>query len=461
MADKEPMMQAFEWKENPLYKDQAQYFTFEQYYDIPTIIQEIKDKNYKDIILQFPVENLSDAIKVQSAINKNLPATNIYIISDHLKNSCCVDIVGSNHINYDIIFHFGVACLSESEEQQQKIKYIFPRVNMDLVGFTEQAQLLTKSDDGKAQNYIILIDQYQYYLSQEIFQQFKDQENVTLALIQLDKTQKINHLFYGYYLNKPLDKSKKYQLIFTGHEDSDLLEKIFFAKDKFNIEKVYVYNNQIKESPPVSNKSLIKRLSMIEQARDIKCFGILIQNPNTQFCRAVTERVKQVIQYANKKFYTFYMSNLNEAKLNNFPEVEAFVIVSCYRNSLFDLKKYYKLIITPFELEMALRNQSFSNYFLIDGLNQEIEALNLEDIEKEPEDTEQEKKKQANNSQALVAISEENKVAIMGIFQTLDHFTGRNFQGLDINQNVDVKLAVQGLSGIASSYASDRDQNKQ
>lgn len=62
------------------------------------------------------------------------------------------------------------------------------------------------------------------------------------------------------------------------------------------------------------------------------------------------------------------------------------MIVSCYRNSLFDIKKYYKIIVTPFELEMALRNVSFSNYFLIDGLNQQIEDLHLDEIEPEAEE---------------------------------------------------------------------------
>lgn len=32
--------------------------------------------------MQFPVENLSDAVKVQGCIHKALPEVNIYLISD-------------------------------------------------------------------------------------------------------------------------------------------------------------------------------------------------------------------------------------------------------------------------------------------------------------------------------------------------------------------------------------------
>lgn len=50
------------------------------------------------------------------------------------------------------------------------------------------------------------------------------------------------------------------------------------------------------------------------------------------------------------------MNNMNEAKLNNFPEVEAYVVISCHNNSLFEYKDFYKLLITPFELELALND---------------------------------------------------------------------------------------------------------
>ena len=42
------------------------------------------------------------------------------------------------------------------------------------------------------------------------------------------------------------------------------------------------------------------------------------------------------------------LDNLNEAKLGNFPEIDAYVIIACYNNIILDTKKFYKLIITPF-----------------------------------------------------------------------------------------------------------------
>jgi diphthamide biosynthesis protein 2 len=48
------------------------------------------------------------------------------------------------------------------------------------------------------------------------------------------------------------------------------------------------------------------------------------------------------------------VGKLNVPKLANFQEIDIFVIVACPENSLVDSKEFFKPIITPFELEIAL-----------------------------------------------------------------------------------------------------------
>lgn len=54
------------------------------------------------------------------------------------------------------------------------------------------------------------------------------------------------------------------------------------------------------------------------------------------------------------RFYTVAVGKLNPSKLANFPEIDVFVIVSCPENSLLDSRDFYRPVITPFELELAL-----------------------------------------------------------------------------------------------------------
>jgi len=48
------------------------------------------------------------------------------------------------------------------------------------------------------------------------------------------------------------------------------------------------------------------------------------------------------------------MGKLNVAKMANFLEIDIFVLVASPENSLIDSKEFFKPVVTPFELEMAL-----------------------------------------------------------------------------------------------------------
>ena len=48
MAEKEPMMQSFEWKENPKYEQQSDHFSFEEYYNVDWVVEEISKNGFKE-----------------------------------------------------------------------------------------------------------------------------------------------------------------------------------------------------------------------------------------------------------------------------------------------------------------------------------------------------------------------------------------------------------------------------
>ncbi|CAG8854325.1 44503_t:CDS:2, partial [Gigaspora margarita] len=68
----------------------------------------------------------------------------------------------------------------------------------------------------------------------------------------------------------------------------------------------------------------------------------------------IISHLKKLIIHAGKKPYTFVMGKLNVAKMADFMEIDCFVLVSCPENSLLDSKEFYRPIVTPSELEIAL-----------------------------------------------------------------------------------------------------------
>ena len=48
------------------------------------------------------------------------------------------------------------------------------------------------------------------------------------------------------------------------------------------------------------------------------------------------------------------MGKVNVPKLANYAEIDVFVLVACQQNTLMDSKEFYKPIVTPYELQLAL-----------------------------------------------------------------------------------------------------------
>ena len=95
-------------------------------------IQKVNAKKYLEwyvsIVMQVPEEYVCRAIPLQAKIRNLLadeqPPANIYLLFDCNKKSCCTDIIGAKHVNYDLLVHFGEACFSE--EYDKRHYYILP-----------------------------------------------------------------------------------------------------------------------------------------------------------------------------------------------------------------------------------------------------------------------------------------------------------------------------------------------
>lgn len=75
------------------------------------------------------------------------------------------------------------------------------------------------------------------------------------------------------------------------------------------------------------------------------------------------------------------MNNLNQVKLGNFPEIEVYVIISCYNHSLFGLKQFHRLVVTPNDLMVAFEGRQFDQYIF--DCRVDISAVKIEEEHKE------------------------------------------------------------------------------
>jgi diphthamide biosynthesis protein 2 len=156
--------------------------------------------------------------------------------------------------------------------------------------------------------------------------------------------------------------------LYIGRSESFLTPFLFyFNKSKFFIHKANCSSSIERVLFDKTNRELMRRYYLIEKARDAKIFGILVGTMSVSEYNEAIDHVRGILKSANRRYYMFLIGKLNCAKLNNFMEVDMYVMVACNENSLINSKELLKPIITVYELEIAFnKSRSWGDEFICD-----------------------------------------------------------------------------------------------
>ena len=81
-------------------------------------------------------EKLGMSFELTAKLRKRCEGCEFFVLFDSLKQSCCTDVLGAEHVNYDCLVHFGRACFSE--EYVGKHYYIFEEGDEEKMGRIEE-----------------------------------------------------------------------------------------------------------------------------------------------------------------------------------------------------------------------------------------------------------------------------------------------------------------------------------
>lgn len=106
-----------------------------------------------------------------------------------------------------------------------------------------------------------------------------------------------------------------------------------------------------------TNRLLMRRYATIQKARDASVVGLVIGTLGIHAYLPLLKELRRVLTspISRRKVYTISVGKLNPAKLANFQEIDAFVLVACPENSLLDTREFQKPIVTPWEMMLAVQ----------------------------------------------------------------------------------------------------------
>ena len=242
-----------------------------------------------------PEGELAASIRFQAQLRREIPKeTSVYILCDTNKSSCCLDIIGALHVDYDLLVHFGRACFSE--ELSDNHLYYFPSVTEE-VDYSQVVNMIKQNEIDA-----VMVDQTLYREALNNAELIAT--GVDIMRQPLDREGR-EHFALGYYRSKEV---KNVLLVGFSEEEE---EKLTLQKDKL---KAKVFSTRTSQEVSLNSKLIMKRLYLINRIKELRTFGILVKNANTKFCQESIEYCKQLLSTQHRQYYMFMMSTMTSTQ---------------------------------------------------------------------------------------------------------------------------------------------------
>ncbi|GJJ15180.1 hypothetical protein Clacol_009456 [Clathrus columnatus] len=339
------------------------FLLFEEIYDVRWTADEIIAGKYNQIALQFPDELLCVSVPIFQCLKKRLPLeTGLYVLAD----------------------------TSYGRPSRLPVLFVFPKAQIDVKSTVNS--LLDTLLQQDVPSHVILIPNVSYaHVSDTLYNELQSshrlppnvtviynliprraspvRQNDTLSVPNGSTTQSQlpSHRQYTLPDNVPLSSCI---ILYVGKESLGLTNLLMTHPNNtiisYNPSCRTESSNSAKIESVRSNKLLMRRYAIVQKARDADIFGILVGTLGVASYLPLISHLCDLIRRRKKKFYTLTVGKLNPAKLANFADIECFVMVACPENSVVESKEFYRPIITPFELYLALNGEPIwpGNYIL-------------------------------------------------------------------------------------------------
>ncbi|ODH48405.1 diphthamide biosynthesis protein 2 [Paracoccidioides brasiliensis] len=379
-------------------------------YDINRTLEEIRQGKWKRIALQFPDEMLPDAPRVFQLLSRGLAPTtrttysageernsaneygtdytinelqknmiedvvkpkfdalniayspakdqpHLYILADTSYGTCCVDEVAAEHVNADVVVHYGRACLSPTA--RLPVIYVFTHRHLD-AGPVIKA--FKETYPNREEKILIAADVTFSDHVDRITSILTDKEGYTSVFatsVVHDPSSPIPNRTVPESVRDNPESLREWQLFHISGPPTALLLTL-----SSRVAAIHIYpTDQGLDRCGANSKSIIaftavalrRRYAILTSVSTVPIFGILINTLSVKNYLHIVEHVKAHIAAAGKKSYMFVVGKLNAAKIANFGEIGGWVVIGCWESSLVDSKDFWKPIITPYELELALK----------------------------------------------------------------------------------------------------------
>ncbi|KAG5973828.1 hypothetical protein E4U55_000241 [Claviceps digitariae] len=334
-------------------------------YEIARTAKEIRLGGWKRIALQFPDDMLVDAPRVVQALDAQLrndggdgdECRRIHILADTSYSACCVDEIAAEHADSDVVVHYGRSCLSPTSRLPVIYVYTSRQLNHGAVVERFAAEFV-----DTAAKVVVMADlPYQDHVDGLVTElRAAGYANVKATTVERNPAATIpNRRIEAPDMTD--EEIKAHSLFHISDPPTALLLAL---QTRFASLHVLCTAKSSSAAPTIDNTTmraaglLRRRFARVLSLAAAGVVGILVNTLSVSNYLASIDLLRKKMADAGKKSYTVVVGKLNPAKLANFAEIEGWVVVGCWESGLVeDDAEYWRPVITPFEMEVALMRE--------------------------------------------------------------------------------------------------------
>ena len=367
-------------------------------YEIRRTVNEIRSGKWKRVALQFPDDMLGDAPRVCENLKKDLKSErkadakkaiegvaegikkvaiedetevdvarkssapiedeeeHLTILGDTSYGACCVDEVAAEHCSAEVVVHYGRSCLSPTA--RLPVIYVFTTRSLD----HESTIATFKATYPDLQEKVVLMADipFQHHVP-SLERILKDREgytNLHATEILHNPSSPLPNRTVPEEISSDPSALANFSIFHISDPPTSLLLTLSSRVSRVHI--LPTNNTAGNPSPQAlqtnTTAALRRRYTLLIKVATAPIIGILINTLSVKNYMTALSHCQDLIAAAGKKSYTFVVGKLNAAKIANFSEVEGWVVIGCWESSLIESSDFYRPIVTPFELEMAMMN---------------------------------------------------------------------------------------------------------
>lgn len=366
------------------------------YYSLPQLVEKLSETTdgnqprYRRITLQFPDELICDSATIVHFLQEKLgidassSQQKIWILADTSYSACCVDEIAAEHVQSDLVVHFGDACLNEVAKLNSM--YVLGKPEVDVDEMARQFRERYKEGDK-----VVLMANAPYtYILYQLKDKLVEYKDVIVADLILpsskseiigyqptkdNKISKFNRTF-------PVEDISEYDLFHVTIPEAPRLLQL-----TTNFASVITYDPDTNTTSQGPYPNLMRRYRFVHVARSAGTIGILVNTLSLSNTKQLINTIKEKIKKAGKKHYIFVVGKPNVAKLANFESVDIWCVLGCDHQGIIidQVNEFFKPIVTPYELLLGLSDElTWTGKWVTD-----YESV-IEDYKQEEEISEQE-----------------------------------------------------------------------